>query len=209
MIPASLKVLPTLCRICLPSYNTLMDVGLSLYTTTVWPPRNAPPRATAASLPWLSRDQAWTQTRAERTSQSTRSPKATVWPPSKVMKWGSPKTAQRPRLGSPSLGVPGVGAGVGGQAFLRLAVPANMKLRQPPPASAKRVVSKLDFSAKRKVTARRLWSTVWPMGHGQVTLPSCRGSTGLSQPKPTRVALNIIRPPSRVWTLTSVFSTRE
>mmetsp|Transcript_89559 Transcript_89559/g.248713 ORF Transcript_89559/g.248713 Transcript_89559/m.248713 type:complete len:245 (+) Transcript_89559:684-1418(+) len=84
-----------------------------------------------------------------------------------------------------------------------------MKLRHPPPASATRVALKFDFRENRNDTARFLWSTVWPKGQGQVIPPRFRGSIGLSQPNPTLVAVNMVRPSTSCSTSTSLFSSME
>lgn len=114
----------------------------------------------------------------------------------------------------------GVGIGVGcvdvdavvvavSQRFIKFELPANMKLRQPPPVSATKVALKLDVFENRKVTARFLWSTMCPGGQGQVTLPRLIGSIGLSQPNPTCVATNTVRPSVSCSTSTSLCSATE
>mmetsp|Transcript_531 Transcript_531/g.1425 ORF Transcript_531/g.1425 Transcript_531/m.1425 type:complete len:248 (-) Transcript_531:386-1129(-) len=74
--------------------NSALRVALpTLERTRRWPRMNGPPTATPMSLPSLSRDNPCIHTFSVFTSQKTLPPTNTVWPPSKVMKCGSPKAA--------------------------------------------------------------------------------------------------------------------
>mmetsp|Transcript_39372 Transcript_39372/g.101884 ORF Transcript_39372/g.101884 Transcript_39372/m.101884 type:complete len:257 (-) Transcript_39372:530-1300(-) len=88
-------------RIGIWSYSACRTLpsSLALYTISVWPLMKGPPTARPMKLPVALRETAWIHTSCERTTHRMRSPTKVVWPPSKVMKCGSPKTAQRPTFG--------------------------------------------------------------------------------------------------------------